>query len=106
MEPTDSPIVRLRTLHEQDCNCMCTCVECNSAETPCDSITALDALEADISAMADGPSVDWWQHTVNELQARLDAVTVLIATSIDTCPNCAPYRAWLAGLGSGVQQRA
>ena len=94
-----TPIERLRKLHEQDCNCMCTCGECNLPETPCDLIAALDALE----------------EGLHNLHARIDAATVLIRQAMErehysrhggvspsvsapaTCSACASYREWLGG---------
>ncbi len=79
--------------------------------------TRIDALEAGLHSLLDA------RPTRGQLTARLDAATVLIrqamgerhysirpntgdsetrcgspiGTSIDTCPDCAPYREWLAG---------
>ena len=122
-----TPIERLRKLHEQDCNCMCTCGECNLPETPCDLIAALDALEAETEWLRAGAAkaLDAQRAEIDALQARLDAAAVLIrqamkerhttyrtvrgvgksvcgsplGTSIDTCENCRPYREWLGGEG-------
>ena len=125
---TTPPIERLRKLHEQDCNCMCTCSECNLPETPCDTVAALDALEAERDELrarvnADAPyssmmaATDRWQRRAIALQARLDAATELIRqgwlslhryhamteeawlTTLQTCEFCAPFRAWLEGEG-------
>ena len=123
---TTPPIERLRKLHEQDCNCMCTCGECNLPETPCDLIAALDALEAGlVAAEEEIQDLLALRPTRGQLVQRLDAATVLIrqameerhysirpntgdsetrcgspiGTSIDTCENCRPYREWLEGEG-------
>lgn len=155
---TDTPVTRLRELHRrcscwgENCGGVRPNVDANShcakciVTYPCDTIAALDALEAEAAkgldlqrtvidtqrAHIDGLELhnqvledmtanyaEGW----NALQARIDAATELIrqalyerhntyrlpsggverlcgaplSASIDTCPNCAPYRAWLAG---------
>ena len=107
----NTPIERLRQRHVAagfpDNQC-CVVLSCGLT-WPCDTIAALDALE----------------EGLHNLQARLDAATVLIrqamkerhnraiweadhwesvcgasaGTSIDTCENCRPYREWLGGEG-------
>ncbi len=125
-----TPIERLRALHKPCEPCIYTnhwfartagthCQECLDT-WPCDTIAALDALEAGLHSLLDA------RPTRGQLKARLDAATELIrqameerhysirpntgdsetrcgspiGTSIDTCENCRPYREWL-GKGEG-----
>lgn len=115
-----TPVENLRKLHRY-CNrqhCMDTtphCFICGVNDAwPCDTVAALDALEAGLHELLDA------RPTRGQLFQRLDAATVLIRQAmatvhilhfvrqpdswhdlakpdIDACPDCAPYRAWLAG---------
>ena len=103
----------------------CQACQLGYAKWPCDTIAALDALEEGIESArrhmyALNKAVADERDKTRSLQARIDAATVLIreamferhrtshfgpfsgrpcgsplSTSIDTCPNCATYRAWL-----------
>lgn len=98
------------------------CAKC-IVSWPCDTIAALDALDAllvvspaDLEAFALSTQsiirhAEGKDTEIRALQARIDAATALIRQAmdgwhsthstylpdIDTCPHCAPYRAWLAG---------
>lgn len=50
---------------------------------PCDTIAALDALQEEIMCLSDGPSVDWWQHAVNELRQQAEALAVTLEAIVD-----------------------
>ena len=47
---TTPPIERLRKLHEQECNCLCDCGECNKPSEPCPLGAAIAALAGDKEA--------------------------------------------------------
>ncbi len=109
---SDTPIARLREDHYRlgpTAGDGGFCALCND-EWPCDTIAALDALEAeakDAELTVLKVAADLW--------ARIDAAEVLIRgaqmdehmnhgaslkrAALRTCehPNCAPYREWLAG---------
>lgn len=104
---TDStPLARLRALHEPilcpDCGSDEHCGYCGNETWPCDTIAALDALEAERKAVCDEyglpdsypilrqhidantafvSAID--KQTIRVLQARIDAATVLIRRAME-----------------------
>lgn len=117
---TTTPIDRLRGLHQKS-KVHHWCTACK-VPMPCDTIAALDAL-GEQTAQEEAEVVSL-RARVQRQRDRLDAATVLIrqamkerhtrlstltangytrscgaslSTPIDTCPECAPLHAWLAG---------
>lgn len=94
---TDStPIDRLRALHEPilcpDCGSDEHCGYCGNETWPCDTIAALDALEARLdaaTALIWGAQMD--EHMIHGASLKRAALRAC------EHPSCAPYRAWLAG---------
>lgn len=123
---TDSPMSRLRERHRGfhycDGGAMATEQRCDTIAA-LEELGERDDLPYEPEALREFRERGYVTKEVDALQARIDAATVLIrqamkerhfsiqpntgdsetrcgspfGTSIDTCPNCAPFRAWLAG---------